>query len=88
VISQDTWSGFIDQTVTPNFPEGLTSWSASGQWRMADGAIVREPSYVLQLTHAASEERDQAVTRIMDQYKNRYRQEAVMRVRSTACVSF
>jgi hypothetical protein len=87
-VSADDWRMFLDEVVTPRFPQGLSVWQASGQWKSAAGPIVREPSYVLNIVHESSETTDAAIVGIMSAYKSRFRQEAVLRVRSTACVSF
>lgn len=87
-VSADDWRTFLDDVVTPRFPQGLSVWQASGQWKSAAGPIVREPSYVLNIVHESSETMDAAIVGIMRAYKSRFRQEAVLRVRSTACVSF
>ena len=87
VVTAAEWTDFLGGVVTPRFPQGLTVWQASGQWRGADGAIVREPSFVLSLIHPADEASETAIRAIIDEYKARFRQEAVLRVRSQACVS-
>jgi hypothetical protein len=87
-VSADDWRGFVDEVVTPKFPQGLSAWQASGQWRSAAGPIVREPSYVLNVVHEDGDASDAAIIGIMKAYKTRFRQEAVLRVRSPACVSF
>jgi hypothetical protein len=87
-VSADDWRAFLDEVVTPRFSQGLSVWQASGQWKSAAGPIVREPSYVLNIVHESSEATDAAILGIMNSYKSRFRQEAVLRVRSTACVSF
>jgi hypothetical protein len=87
-VSADDWRTFLDEVVTPRFPQGLSVWQASGQWKSAAGPIVREPSYVLNIVHESSEATDAAIAGIMSAYKSRFRQEAVLRVRSAACVSF
>lgn len=61
---------------------------ASGQWRAADGAIVRESSNVLDLIHPDDTVSEQAVTAIVGTYKLRFQQEAVLRVKAHACVSY
>ena len=88
LVSADDWRAFLDEVVTPGFPQGLSVWQASGQWKSAAGPIVREPTYVLNIVHESSETTDAAIIGIMNSYKSRFRQEAVLRVRSTACVSF
>ena len=37
-VSAEDWSAFLAETVTPRFPDGLTAWPASGQWRGKAGA--------------------------------------------------
>lgn len=88
IVTEDDWASFIDTTVMPAFPDGLTSWAASGRWRMATGMVEHEISYVLQLTHDGSREKDTAIQHIMRTFKNDFQQEAVMRIRSQACRSF
>ncbi|MET9463480.1 DUF3574 domain-containing protein [Streptomyces sp. NPDC006544] len=36
---------FLDQEITPAFPEGLTVQDGHGQWRGSNGAVVHEVSY-------------------------------------------
>ncbi len=88
VVSANDWHGFIDSVVTPRFPEGLSVWPASGQWKSAAGPIVRESSYVLSLVHPEGASAETAIADIVREYKARFRQEAVMRVRAPACISF
>ncbi len=88
VVSDEQWAAFLRDVVTPHFPEGLTTWPASGQWRGGDGSLTRENTHVLNLVHAADHAQDQAVRAIIADYKSRFRQEAVLRVTTHACVSF
>ena len=88
VVTPQEWDGFLGDIVTPRFPQGLSVLPASGQWRGADGAIVRESSYLLQLVHPDDKTSDQAVNAIVASYKSQFQQEAVLRARSRACVSF
>ena len=88
VVSGEEWSQFLRASVTPRFPQGLTVWPAAGQWKGADGAIVREDSFLLSLLHPDDEASEAAVRAITADYKSRFQQEAVLRVKSRACVSF
>lgn len=88
VVTPEEWAEFLRSTVTPRFPRGLTAWQASGQWRGADGAVIREASHVLNLVHANDATSEQAVLEIVATYKSRFHQEAVLRVKSHACTSF
>ena len=47
-VSEADWNRFLDEELTPRFPDGLTVMSASGQWRDTErGNVVQEPSKVL-----------------------------------------
>src|SRR5512135_719530 len=81
-VSGEEWDRFLREVVTPRFPEGFTQWEASGQWKPADGSIMREGSHVLVVVHAASPQAEANVRAIAAQYKSRFHQEAVLRVRS------
>lgn len=88
VVTPEEWAEFLRSTVTPRFPQGLTAWQASGQWRGADGAVIREASHVLDLVHPDDPTSENAVLEIVAEYKSRFHQEAVLRVKSHACTSF
>ena len=85
-VTPEEWSRFLGEIVTPRFPKGFTTWQASGQWRSASGDIVQEPSYVLSVVSpdaaAAS-----ALREVVETYKTRYQQEAVLQVRSSVCMA-
>lgn len=87
-VSEEEWLDFLKSAVTPRFPAGFTSWRASGQWKAPDGTIVREPSHVLSVLHADDERGNAGALAVMAEYKSRFRQQAVLRVRSHACISF
>jgi len=84
-VTPEEWTQFLSETVTPRFPEGFSSWQASGQWRSASGQIIREPSYVLSLIHPDDQVPNKAVQEIVASYKTRFQQEAVLRVKTTVC---
>ena len=87
-VTTDEWTTFLEITVTPRFPQGLTVSQASGQWRGAEGSIIRESSQVLQLVHPDDAASEKSITEIIAAYKTQFRQEAVLRVQTDACVSF
>lgn len=88
VVSAGEWRRFVDTAVTPRFPDGLTLWAASGQWREEGGSVVRESSYVLSLVHADDAAAEKAVDEIRKAYRAQFHQESVLRVRGKACVTF
>ena len=88
IVTPQEWSMFLTEVVTPRFPQGLTVSQAAGQWRGDDGAIVQEASYVLQLVHPDDAASAQYVVEIAAAYKMQFRQEAVLNVSESACISF
>ena len=87
VVSGEQWAAFLRDVVTPRFPQGLSTWTASGQWQSQDGSLTREDSHVLNLVHPDDAATEQAVQQLVAEYKQRFRQEAVLRVKSRACTS-
>jgi hypothetical protein len=87
VVSAEEWQVFLAGGVTPRFPQGITSWRATGQWRSDSGALEHEASYVLQLVHADNADTERGVREVMALYRDRFEQEAVLRVRLPACIS-
>jgi hypothetical protein len=88
IVTSDEWKTFVNRVVTPRFPQGLTMWEASGQWRTATGTIEREASHVLHLIHPDTDENELVLHEVMSKYKTEFQQEAVLRVRSSACTSY
>lgn len=87
-VSEADFARFVDEELTPRFPEGLTVLDAAGQWRSNAGPIVREPSKIVILAlpgRAGGEDRIEAVR---EAYKRRFAQEAVMLVTQPACLGF
>ena len=86
-LSGKKWRGFLAAEFPPGFPDGLTVWPAAGQWRAADGRITREDSYVLNVVHPRDARSDEALRAIAAAYRSRFRQESVLRVRQSACMT-
>lgn len=86
-VSAMEWQEFLARVVTPRFPQGFSVSEVTGQWRKADGGIVREATHVVQIVHADSPEVEHALRQVMERYKAEFRQEAVLRVTTPACTS-
>ncbi|MGE0860194.1 MAG: DUF3574 domain-containing protein [Gammaproteobacteria bacterium] len=87
-LGEDEWRRFVDEEVTPRFPEGLTELSGQGQWRRPDGVISHEPSRVLLIWYTPGTDRDRDIEAVRERYKTRFKQLSVMRVDGVDCVSF
>lgn len=88
MVSDEEWSVFVAEVVTPRFPDGMTIHAANGQWREASGNIVREPVMIIEILHPRGDAADRAIDEIIRAYREKFRQEAVLRVRGRARVSF
>ena len=87
-MAPEEWAEFLEHTVTPRFPQGLTVLQASGQWREGAGPIVRESTHVLLLVHPDDAQSETSIAAVVAEYKTTFQQEAVLRVTANACVSF
>ncbi len=74
-VSQEELDAFIVEVVEPRFPRGFTMWRAQGRWRGGS-----EETMVLEILHPLDERLAGAVGEIADEYKRRFKQEAVLRV--------
>jgi hypothetical protein len=81
LVSEADWAAFLADEVTPRFPQGLTVWSANGQWRDSASRITREPTFILELVHPLSADDDTALRAIVAEYRRRFAQESVLWVR-------
>ena len=88
VVTDEEWTGFLKDVVTPRFPRGFTVTDASGQWLSASGAPVRESTHILYLVHPDNEANDALLARVITEYRTRFAQESVLRVKVKACVAF
>jgi hypothetical protein len=88
-VSETQWLQFIDNEITPRFPEGLTAYDASGQWRdPATKKIVRELSKVVLIVLPGNAEDLTRLSELTEIYKRRFKQQSVGMILRPACVSF
>lgn len=87
-VSDADWGKFIAEVVTPRFPDGLTFWSADGQFQDESGVVIREPSFILEIAHFKSEESDKKLSEVIDAYKVQFQQQSVLRITEQVDVKF
>lgn len=90
-VSDAEWNAFLDEEITPRFPDGLTVLEGYGQFLNSRGVIAEEDSIVLIIFHPAEfvDESSAAIEEIRDAYETAFEQESVLRVDSEpVCVSF
>jgi hypothetical protein len=74
-VSQADVDRFVEEIVEPRFPDGFTVWRARGEWRGGSEEVV-----ILEIVHPAHLRLDRSVQEIAQEYRRRFRQEAVLRV--------
>ncbi|CAL9381903.1 hypothetical protein SUDANB58_01073 [Streptomyces sp. enrichment culture] len=89
-VTEEQFTAFVDEEVTPGFPDGLTVRSGRGQWRDASGRIQKERSYELILLYpvARAARSDRRIEEIRRAYEKAFAQESVGRVDLRARVDF
>ena len=87
-VSDADWALFVDEEITPRFPDGLSVSDIAGQWKGEDGVVVREPAKVVMIVLSGEEAEDARLDAVRDAYRKRFRQESVMLVQRQACVGF
>jgi Protein of unknown function (DUF3574) len=85
-VTPSEWEEFLCTSITPRFPKGLTYWLALGQWQGSGGIVVHEKTFVLSLVHPEDDQSENVVHTIVSEYKRRFNQEAVLRVKGYVCV--
>ncbi len=73
-VSESDWQQFLRDEVTPRFA-GFTHWEAHGSWKNQP-----EETHILQIVHVPGREAE--IAAIIEAYKKRFAQEAVLQVRS------
>lgn len=90
IVTDAEWARFMDQVVTPAFPDGLTVLDGAGQWRGRSGAISRQRSKVLvvALPDGDAATAQARLAPVIAAYRERFRQESVMVTTEAACLGF
>ncbi|MTE20673.1 DUF3574 domain-containing protein [Streptomyces sp. TRM43335] len=81
-ITEEQFMDFLDEYVTPRFPDGLTLQEGYGQWRDKTGSVNGERSYELILLYPAktAKAHDDDIEYLRDRYTEMYGLESVGRV--------
>ncbi len=75
-VTEADWRQFCDEHVTTAFPDGYTSFEATGYWKGRAATTERENSRVLIIV-APAEAKSKVLT-IAKQYREQFQQEAVL----------
>lgn len=88
-VSEADFRRYVEEELTPRFPDGLTIVDAEGQYRdRARGVSVREQSKLVLIAFHDSPHEYRKLEAAAEAYKRRFRQQAVGIIVKRACVSF
>jgi hypothetical protein len=88
-VSDAQWSRFVDEEVTPRFPDGLTVTDARGQYRdTRTGRIDRERSKRLTVVVVDIAAARPGLDALAEAYRKRFQQQSVLRVEGPVCAAF
>ena len=72
-VSRDLLKGFIDQQITPHFPNGLTITDSRGQWKSEEYGVIRERTIVVDILCPDTEESADKIAGIAKAYVERFK---------------
>jgi len=88
VVTDTEWRAFVEEQVTPRFPDGFTVQDVLGQYRGRDGRIIAEPSKILLIIHGGDARPRAAIQEIRDAYRRLFQQESVLLIESPVRAGF
>ena len=88
-VSDADWAQFQRETLTRQFPDGMTVLDATGQWTDPRAKrLVTEPSKWVILAAPDTSATEHSIKLATDAYKQRFGQDSVMVITNSRCVSF
>ncbi len=79
-VSEEQFQGFINDTITPRFPDGLTVFDANGQFRDSKGTVIREKSKNVSLLLEDTPKNETSINEVVRRYVQQFNQESVLQV--------
>jgi hypothetical protein len=79
-VSDKQFQGFVNNVITPRFPEGLTIFDAYGQFLNSTGTIVKEKSKSVSLLLENTLTNEASINEIVKAYVQQFNQESVLQV--------
>jgi hypothetical protein len=87
-VSEADFQKFVDQEITPKFPDGLTVIDGGGQWRGEENKLIREAAKVVLIVLPKRGDAAARIEAVRNAYKIRFHQDAVLLITQSSCVSF
>src|SRR5206468_4408782 len=87
-VTDASFRKFVDDELTPRFPDGLTILDGGGQWRGPENKLIREASKVVLIVLPKSSDAAERIEAVRAAYKTRFQQDSVLLITQASCVSF
>jgi hypothetical protein len=87
-VSEADFHRFVDDELTPRFPDGLTVLDGGGQWRGEENSLIREASKVVLIVLPNAQDASDSIEAVRNAYKTRFNQESVLLITQASCVPF
>jgi hypothetical protein len=78
---------FVDQEVTPRFPDGVTVVDGGGQWTGAENRMIREAAKVVMIVLPPKGDPTAHIEAVRRAYRAHFRQDPVVVLSPPACVT-
>jgi hypothetical protein len=87
-ISASDWQSYLEDVVTPHFPEGFTVFDSHGQWKDPEGVIIKEPGKVITHYYTIDDNKSEPINAVIEGFKERHQAQSVIREKNVICLSF
>ena len=89
VVTDKEWDKFLEDTITAEFPDGLTILDAYGQYTDSDEVLIKEDTKVLIILVPLDDgTASSKIDSIIEEYKRRFIRPAVLRQVISTCAVF
>lgn len=87
-VGETAWRRFLDRSVTPRFPDGLSAFSGQGRWRSPGGRQLREPTRLLLIVVPDTPQTRDALHAVRADYARLFAQTSVGLLLDRSCAAF
>ncbi len=88
-VTDAQWREFVDQVLIREFPDGSTTFDASGTWfSTRQSRTISERSAMVSVIVPDARQAAPKVERVIADYKRRFAQDSVLRAERAVCFAF
>jgi hypothetical protein len=87
-VSDKQWRSYVQQVLSPTFPDGLSVVEAEGRWVSPTGQAYVEDSFVVLIYLPADAAPGERIDAVVKDYKARFQQESVLVSANPSCLAF